>query len=47
MVIGLIELISAVMLYFYDDENERKLLAIVLTLLLIFDAFVVHCPITE
>ena len=47
MLIGLIELIAAVTLYFYDDGNYRKLSAMVLGYFLIIDALVVHCPFTE
>ena len=44
---GLAQLIFAVAFYFYDDENERRLPAIALVGLLVFDALVVHCPFTE
>lgn len=44
---GLIELISAVFIYFYDDKEDRQIYVGILTALLLLDAFIVHCPFTE
>ena len=44
---GLLELISAVLFYVHDEEDEREVWVYILTFLLIFDGLVIHYPFTE
>ena len=43
----MIELMSAALLFFYENSEDRKVYVKILTALLAFDAFVLHCPFTE